>query len=211
MHICTIQVSDNRHESTIMIRWCLMSVHTLNVVAVRTSVGCCVHAVHHKRNPEAKYTLDAAQDHAPKPCLTLQIGACACNNTSHAISTNYLSRRFTKKRLCNHLRRTTLVKKQVSEASGTMCKLGQCIPFRSLKTIHYSLVYSHLRYAITSWGSSSFSTLNTLNIIHNKLFRIMTFTKLNANVCKLYNDTQIPNIDRIVKLQISKLMYKINF
>jgi len=174
-------------------------------------VGYYPHAVHHKRNPEAQKAFNTAQDHGQQPCLTLQIGACACNNTSHVISTNYLSRRFTKKRLCNHLRRTTLVKKQVSEASGTMCKLGQCIPFRSLKTIHYSLVYSHLRYAITSWGSSSFSTLNTLNIIHNKLFRIMTITKLNANVCKLYNDTQIPNIDRIVKLQISKLMYKINF
>jgi len=106
MYKCTVQASNKAHESAIMIWWCLMSVHTLNVVAVRTSVGCCIHAVHHKRNPEAQYACKTAQDHAPKPCLTLQIRACGCNNTSHAISTNYLSRCFTKKRLCNHLRRT---------------------------------------------------------------------------------------------------------
>jgi len=39
----------------------------------------------------------------------------------------------------------------------------------------------------------------------------MTFSKINTNVCKLYKDTQILNIDRIFKLEISKLMYKINF
>jgi len=59
-------------------------------------------------------------------------------------------------------------------------------------------------------GFIIFSTLNTLNIIHNKL-RIMAFSKFNSNVCKLYKDTQILTIDRIFKLEISKLMYKIKF
>jgi len=53
MNKCTVQVSKSEHESTIMLWWCLRSVHTLNIVAVRTSVGCCIHAVQHKRNPEA--------------------------------------------------------------------------------------------------------------------------------------------------------------
>jgi len=39
----------------------------------------------------------------------------------------------------------------------------------------------------------------------------MTFSKFNSNVCKLYKDTEILNRDRIFKLEISKLMYKINF
>jgi len=83
----------------------------------------------------------------------------------------------------------TLVKKHVSKASGIICKLRHYIPFRSLKKVYYSLVYSHLRYAIISWGSSSFATLNTLNILHNKLLRIMAFSKFNTHVCKLYKDT----------------------
>ena len=111
----------------------------------------------------------------------------------------------------------TLVKKQVSKASGIICKLRHYIPFRSVKTVYYSIVYSHIRYVITSWGSSScgtwsmLSTLNTLNITHNKLLRIMTFSKFNSNVCKFFKDTQILTIDRIFKLEISKLMYKIKF
>jgi len=39
----------------------------------------------------------------------------------------------------------------------------------------------------------------------------MTFGKFNSNVCKLYKNTQILTIDRIFKLEISKLMYKIKF
>jgi len=50
-----------------------------------------------------------------------------------------------------------------------------------------------------------------LNIIQNKLLRILIFTRFNTNVCKLYKDTQILNINRVFKLEISKLMYKINF
>jgi len=50
-----------------------------------------------------------------------------------------------------------------------------------------------------------------LQLLHNKLLRILTFSKCNSNVCKLYKDTQILNIDRIFKLEISKLMYKIKF
>jgi len=38
----------------------------------------------------------------------------------------------------------------------------------------------------------------------------MAFSKFNSNVCKLYKDTQILNIDRIFTLEIGKLMYKIN-
>jgi len=95
----------------------------------------------------------------------------------------------------------TLAKKNVSKASGIICKLRHYIPFRSLKTVYYSIVYSHLRFAITSWGSSSFSTLNTLNIIHNKLLRIRTFSKFNSDVCKLYKDTKILTIDRSSNLK----------
>jgi len=39
----------------------------------------------------------------------------------------------------------------------------------------------------------------------------MTFSKFNSNLCKLYKDSQILIIDRIFKLEISKLMYKIIF
>jgi len=39
----------------------------------------------------------------------------------------------------------------------------------------------------------------------------MTLSKFNYNVCKLYKNTQILNIDQIFKLEISKLMYKIKF
>ena len=39
----------------------------------------------------------------------------------------------------------------------------------------------------------------------------MTFSKFNSSLCKLYKDTQILTVDRIFKLEISKLMYKIKF
>ena len=40
----------------------------------------------------------------------------------------------------------TLVKKQVSKASGIICKLRHYIPFRSVKTVYYSIFASSICY-----------------------------------------------------------------
>ena len=43
-----------------------------------------------------------------------------------------------------------------------------------LMMLYYSLVYSALQYGILPWGSASNTVLKPLNIIHNKIARLIT-------------------------------------
>ena len=46
------------------------------------------------------------------------------------------------------------VSKKISRCIGIMCKLRQFMNTHMLKNIYYSLLYSHLVYAIQVWGIS---------------------------------------------------------
>ena len=60
------------------------------------------------------------------------------------------------------------VKKQITQACGALTRLRHYLPINSLITVYYSLVFSHLQYGISSWGSASTYLLKT---IQNKILR----------------------------------------
>ena len=45
---------------------------------------------------------------------------------------------------------------------------------KTLKMMYYSLIYSHLKYCITSWGKANSKTLQPLITTQKRVFRIMT-------------------------------------
>ena len=45
-------------------------------------------------------------------------------------------------------------------------KLMPCADLPTLKSIHFSLIYSHLQYCISSWGLAHANTLNPLEKMH---------------------------------------------
>ena len=47
-----------------------------------------------------------------------------------------------------------IVTKKISRSVGIICKLRLCLNTSLLRTIYYSLVYSHLNYGIHVWGSA---------------------------------------------------------
>jgi len=61
------------------------------------------------------------------------------------------------------------VKKQISQACGALTKLRHYLPINSLRTVYYSLVFSHLQYGISSWGSASTYLLKTIKTIQKKI------------------------------------------
>jgi len=70
----------------------------------------------------------------------------------------------------------TQVKKQISQACGALTRLRHYLPINSLITVHYSLVFSHLQYGISSWGSASTYLLKT---IQNKIIRLITLVHID--------------------------------
>ena len=55
-----------------------------------------------------------------------------------------------------------------------MAKLKPFLKDKLLRSIYYSLVYSHLSYGIHVWGSADQTTLNKLSILQNKAVRILS-------------------------------------
>jgi len=41
---------------------------------------------------------------------------------------------------------------------------------------YFSIVYSHLQYAIGAWGGVGKTSLRRLNVLHNKILRAMTYS-----------------------------------
>jgi len=48
----------------------------------------------------------------------------------------------------------------------------------ALRSVHYSLTYSHLQCAIGVWGGAGKTALKRLNVLHNKVLRAMTYIAL---------------------------------
>jgi len=99
------------------------------------------------------------------------------------------------------------VKKQIPQACGSLTRLRHYLPINSLITVYYCLVFSHLQYGISSWGSTSTYLLKAIKTIRNKIIRIITFSSYRSNSEKLYAQLKILNLNDIYKLEIAKLMH----
>ena len=67
------------------------------------------------------------------------------------------------------------ISKKISRSIGIMYKLRHFLPLKVLKNVYYSLVYSHIVYAIEVWGSTSKTEMNKILILQKKAMRLMTY------------------------------------
>ena len=51
-----------------------------------------------------------------------------------------------------------------------------------MRSVYYSLTYSHLQYAIGVWGGAGKTALKRLNVLHNKVLRAMTYSSYATRV-----------------------------
>ena len=68
------------------------------------------------------------------------------------------------------------VSKKVSRAIGILYKIRPYINTNILKTLYYSLVYSHFNYAVEAWGSADLTHLNTLHLQQKRIIRLINFS-----------------------------------
>ena len=57
---------------------------------------------------------------------------------------------------------------------GIMYRLRPFLPLNVLKNVYYSLVYSHIVYAIEVWGSAVKTEMDKILILQKKAMRLMT-------------------------------------
>ena len=63
--------------------------------------------------------------------------------------------------------------KKLSQICGIFCYLRHYINQKTLRMLYHSLVNSHTLYGILAWGSTNHSALQPLQVLQNKIIRII--------------------------------------
>ena len=94
---------------------------------------------------------------------------------------------------------------KLSKAAGILYKLKKCAPISVLKLVYYSIVDSHLRYGITTWGSAKSTALDRLVSIQNKIIKYMK--NIDETLEQAFSSLKILNINNLFKFEVNKLVF----
>jgi len=84
------------------------------------------------------------------------------------------------------------------------------IPISVLKMLYYSFVYCHLQYCIMSRGTANNSVLQPLNVLHDNVSRIMTFSNYSCHATTLCKNLNVLKLNGIYRLEVAKFMRKLH-
>jgi len=70
----------------------------------------------------------------------------------------------------------TNLEKTISRSVGIFYRIRHYLNETALKFLYFSIVYSHLQYAIGVWGGVGKASLRRLNVLQNKIIWAMTYT-----------------------------------
>ena len=97
---------------------------------------------------------------------------------------------------------------KLSSASAIFYKLRNVLPINILISVYYSIVYSHLQYAVTSWGNCSVTLRRRLQIKQNTIIRIINKFRIYQTKLKpLFEKLNLLNVNTIHELE-AKLLNK---
>ena len=99
------------------------------------------------------------------------------------------------------------IEAKISTALGILFRLQHFAPKQILILVDYSLVYPHLCYGITVWGSTSNYLLNRLQVLQNKCLRVIEGWQFEQKTKPLYEKYDFLNINQIHFFEVAKFMY----
>ena len=97
---------------------------------------------------------------------------------------------------------------KLSKAAGIIYKVRKKVPHKVLLLLYHSLVATHLRYGIASWGSAKTTALGKLKNLQNKIVRYMTFTPRDTAVSTQFTKLKLLTMNEMYTLETAKFMYR---
>jgi len=85
----------------------------------------------------------------------------------------------------------------ISRSVGIFYGIRHSLNERALKSLYFSIVYSHLQYAIGAWGSVGKTSLRQLHVLHNKMIRAMTCNSFRSTLDPLYKYLNPAHVTRV--------------
>ena len=101
------------------------------------------------------------------------------------------------------------VKKKLSRGLGCLYKLRHFLPKKTLPSLYYSFIYSHIVYGIEVWSSANSSLLDGVSVIMNKALRAILFKEKKDPTLSLYTDHFL-NLANIIEFSWMKIIFKFN-
>ena len=106
------------------------------------------------------------------------------------------------------------ITKKISRAIGILYKLRLFLPINVMKNIYYSLIYSHIIYAIEVWGSAFKTELDKILILQKRAIRLMTFNDaypITPGPLRpsdpIFTKLNFLKVEDIFKFQVSKFVF----
>ena len=99
-------------------------------------------------------------------------------------------------------------KQQIKEQCSNQLK--HFVDEQTLRFVYHCLIYSHLQYCISSWGTASKSTLAPLFILQKRSIRLLTGSGYREHTNPLFYRAKCLKLKDIYSLETAKLMYKIH-
>ena len=104
------------------------------------------------------------------------------------------------------------LQKKLSYAVGIIAKLRHYLDPKNLLitvSVYYALFYPHILYEILGWGSAAKASIKPIQILQNKVLRIMNKSTWSDRVnndllCQKY---KVLKINDLYKLELGKFMY----
>ena len=126
------------------------------------------------------------------------------------IGSNIINRVNSTKYLGMHLDKLNRDEHISKLQSKLFYRIREYLSRNELKMIYFSLVYSHLQYAIGAWGSATKTSLHRLNTIHNKIIKTISWSSYRCHVTPLYNQLNLLKMEDVHQLEIAYVVHNVH-
>ena len=102
------------------------------------------------------------------------------------------------------------LRSKLARNNNALVRLRKFVNLNTLKMVYYSLVYSHIQYCISIWGSAAKTNLYNIETLQRQSLRIICFKPYRALTDLIFKTLRILKVCDIHKLQLGKLMFCYN-
>ena len=96
----------------------------------------------------------------------------------------------------------------MAKSVGILWKLRKFLPKKTLISLYYAFVQSHLLYSIVTWGPSILSnTLNQFQLLQSNNIRAIVGLKKSHHIASSYRDLKILKFKDLCNFKITNLMF----
>jgi len=100
------------------------------------------------------------------------------------------------------------VKGKLKSSIYMLNRIKNIIPLENMKTLYYTLVQSHLEYAIALWGGANKRLVKDLTVLQKKAIRIINRVHSQEHTDPLFKNNRILKLVDLYDYNVAKLMYR---